>query len=442
MKNKILTLIISIFFILNFPLLCTATASASHTSQNVTYSDNVTPVNDTITNDTPISSQTITVSPGESIQKTVDKANPGDTIIVNKGQYSEEVNITTPKLTLKSNHAEIKGLTIKGSGTKIYGFYVHGDGVGIAENTVDCTIRNCIVNNTQHGFYDCIRLSGAGNATIRNNTILNGNNGIVLGKSAGNTVLNNLIYNCNIGIGSYDAGSDIIEGNTIRYSNEGLHFEVTSPHNIIDRNVIKLNKVGISTVDRDALSNSSIYNNYFNNTENLKLDSNLINMTWNVKKTKQTNIVKGKYIGGNYWSNFSETAPDKDGNGIADVPYTISKGNIDNYPLVHPKDTASFDDDIVPVTPKCPDVNDSEPSHEYEDQNNVKPDSKKSYKSDSIDSDKNDFSLNINAQNGTSTFNLTVSDTSKVVSHIKNFISKHENELVHIFREFLKMFEN
>ena len=71
--------------------------------------------------------------------------------------------------------------------------------------------------------------------------------------------------------------------------------------------------------------NNLIYNNYFNNPVNADV-KNAAN-TWNIAKTKGKNIMSGPYIGGNFWAQpggdgFSQTAPDADGDGIADTGYT------------------------------------------------------------------------------------------------------------------------
>ncbi|MFI8823683.1 nitrous oxide reductase family maturation protein NosD [Streptomyces sp. NPDC053431] len=45
------------------------------------------------------------VNPGESIQKAVDAAQPGDTIVLSPGTYHESVRISTPHLTLRGSGA-------------------------------------------------------------------------------------------------------------------------------------------------------------------------------------------------------------------------------------------------------------------------------------------------------------------------------------------------
>ncbi|MFF6996461.1 nitrous oxide reductase family maturation protein NosD [Streptomyces sp. NPDC008313] len=53
----------------------------------------------------PVDGRTHRVSPGESIQKAVDAAKPGDTIVLSPGTYRESVRITTSRLTLRGTDA-------------------------------------------------------------------------------------------------------------------------------------------------------------------------------------------------------------------------------------------------------------------------------------------------------------------------------------------------
>lgn len=62
--------------------------------------------------------------------------------------------------------------------------------------------------------------------------------------------------------------------------------------------------------------------------------------SYNLKKTEGTNIVGGSYIGGNFWgkpdgTGFSQTAVDKNGDGIFDSVYKIGHSKYKDYlPLV------------------------------------------------------------------------------------------------------------
>ena len=71
-----------------------------------------------------------------------------------------------------------------------------------------------------------------------------------------------------------------------------------------------------------------IYNNYFNNSLNVRFGPGEGGNTWNSSLTSGTNIVGGPYIGGNFWAKpdgtgFSQICVDLDGNGIGDLPYNI-----------------------------------------------------------------------------------------------------------------------
>lgn len=57
---------------------------------------------------TAAAAETRYVSPGESIQVAIDAANPGDTIIINGGEYAEAIEITKNNLTIASSGGTVK----------------------------------------------------------------------------------------------------------------------------------------------------------------------------------------------------------------------------------------------------------------------------------------------------------------------------------------------
>jgi nitrous oxidase accessory protein len=88
----------------------------------------------------------------------------------------------------------------------------------------------------------------------------------------------------------------------------------------------------------DNSADNHIYNNYFNNTINSR-EENSIGNSWNTTEKKSTNILKGPFLGGNFWADphgtgFSQTAEDSNSDGISDLPYRVNGNDIDYLPLV------------------------------------------------------------------------------------------------------------
>jgi hypothetical protein len=90
--------------------------------------------------------------------------------------------------------------------------------------------------------------------------------------------------------------------------------------------------------------NSSIYNNYFNNTNNTYFKGSNAGTSLNTTLTQAKNILDGPYLGGNFWATpegtgFSQTHTDKNGDGICDVAYALNKECIDYLPLAGSRTT-------------------------------------------------------------------------------------------------------
>jgi len=104
--------------------------------------------------------------------------------------------------------------------------------------------------------------------------------------------------------------------------------------NIFTGNTVSLNDYGIYM---PSSGGNRIYNNYFNNTNNVRSAYAPLENYWNASKTLGTNIVGGSFVGGNFWATpsgtgFSETCVDIDYNGICDESYNTTEG-IDYLPL-------------------------------------------------------------------------------------------------------------
>lgn len=112
---------------------------------------------------------------------------------------------------------------------------------------------------------------------------------------------------------------------------------------VVSSNVISGFKVGLSILE--CHPSSLIYNNLFNNTENVVFPlyphDNSPACRWNTTLSRGPNVVGGPFIGGNYWASplghgYSETCTDSDNNGICDGSYTINVNNVDYLPLAKP----------------------------------------------------------------------------------------------------------
>ncbi|WP_292391725.1 NosD domain-containing protein [Methanosarcina sp. UBA5] len=297
------------------------------------------------------SAATLKVGPKEkykTIQKAVNAAQEGDTIIVNSGTYRENVNITKSSLTiLGKGYPKVDGFTDL---TDPYGQYGQHDininGFSIMKNGIDLSglgSTGQIIRNNYFYSCDAYLIGEMSSGTIKNNDFTKG--GIVLSDTSVE-IIGNKIKNADIGIilseGAGGGTSASISGNKITDCDVGIEFY------------------------RDSAG--GIYNNYFSNKKNIVFDSSWNGevSSWNTTKTPDYNIVLGPYIAGNFWGSpngkgFSQTASDKNYDGIADSSYVIDSENIDYLPLVAIKaPVASFkmskSSGKVPLTVKFTDT--------------------------------------------------------------------------------------
>jgi len=221
-------------------------------------------------------------------------------------------------------------------------------------NIIDSNTAN---SNIYHGIYVW---QSSGESIENNIANLNGYFGIILSET-GNSLIHHNTANSNTESGilvSTVSNNNIISSNTANYNtNSGLYFTVSSSDNTITDNTFISNSVyGIALTDTSinetikgniislnglngiAISDSSldsIYNNFFNNTNNVDLGLSSPN-DWNRTKLAGLNIINGGFLAGNYWatptgSGFSETCTNV--NGICSENYTIGVDNIDYIPL-------------------------------------------------------------------------------------------------------------
>jgi parallel beta-helix repeat protein len=293
----------------------------------------------------------IFVQPGNSIQNSINNADSGDVIIVKPGTYTENVRITTDNLTIKSESENPDDTIIKAKSPSAHVFFLQADNV---------KIKGLKISGARRYGYAGICLSSCNNCTIENNKLLNNSFGAYLLSSKGNTISKNIVSNSERGIYFNISESNTLSGNTATNNREYGIILASSIGNSLSGNTASNNERGLylgssdgNTILSNIIQNNNIfglfvcgkcdkvrfYNNYFNDT-NITIKSGIGN-AYNTTKTAGANIVGGPSIGGNYWAKpdgtgFSQTAVDKDEDGISDFAYVRITGSIysDFLPLV------------------------------------------------------------------------------------------------------------
>lgn len=230
------------------------------------------------------------VNPGELIQTAVTAANPGDTIIVRDGTYSENIDINK-RLTIQSENGS-KNCTVQATNSADHVFSITADYVNISGFNITgatgflisgihvsadyCNISNNYISN--YGHLECvgITLYQSANNTIINNSIVLGNSRIGCGiyvnmYCSNNEITLNNFTNLAYGVGHHGFNSNNNVNYNIFYNNtRAVTINYDSTANIITRNSMISNNYGIS-FDDGGNSNIIYLNNFINNINNMFL---------------------------------------------------------------------------------------------------------------------------------------------------------------------------
>jgi parallel beta-helix repeat protein len=252
--------------------------------------------------------------PYQRINDGITAANPGDTVFVSNGTYTEHV-VITKNLTLTGENKETTFIDGGASGRALYL-------LGSDTNHIWVDVSGFTIQNAGGGGNACVACLYVINGTVTNNKMIKSieGDGIQLTNCQRMTISNNLISgNKMVGISAYISKQNIIKNNILEDNQKGIYLYYSNS-NEITGNTIQDNSVyGVSVVQ--SWNNVFSHNDFVRNEPQAQESSS--NSTVNLwSKNGQ----------GNYWDDY--TGYDNNSDGIGDIPYNIPGGsNQDLYPL-------------------------------------------------------------------------------------------------------------
>jgi len=226
------------------------------------------------------------------------------------------------------------------------------------EENIIC--NNTLYDNGNNGIY--LNDECQDNSIKDNDIATNGNSGIRVEDDCSSIEIkdNSVSSNDNYGI-MIVGSSNTVQGNIVTTNDKHGIFLLADDNSVITENTVEGNTLdGIrlqNTTNADISGNylltnlrygihvnyyaegNSIFNNFFEGNGVNARDISSYGNDWSPSKTSGSNIIKGPYIGGNYWDDYNGT--DTDGDGIGENPYNVTGGgSSDLYPLVYRRPVA------------------------------------------------------------------------------------------------------
>jgi parallel beta-helix repeat protein len=213
-----------------------------------------------------------------TIQFAVDKANPGDLIVVPPGVYRESVRVTKSSISIEgmpgaildgTNLTQPDGIVVRAgqSGQRLTDFRLTGMTIqnfernGVLLLNVDrfSITDGTYTDNDEYGIFPIFSTAGV---IARNRVSGSDDTGIYVGQSSDITIENNIVTDCTVGYGLENserliARNNLATGNSMGIATEvlpGLQAVVTSDIQITGNTIVANNRSNPVTDPEDILS--------------------------------------------------------------------------------------------------------------------------------------------------------------------------------------------
>jgi parallel beta-helix repeat protein len=205
-------------------------------------------------------------------------------------------------------------------------------GIYLSSSDTNDLISNRISNCTDAA----VGIYYSSNNRLYNNTFNNSNYGVYIRDCTGTNFSDNKIKNNKLhGIGIYKSSDTTLMNNTILKSTDGIH--LGSSNSDVIGNSVEGNQIGINLdssgcqIVGNSINNSTSAGIYASSasSDNIIYLNSFINNTVNAKEYGNNEWYYASQ--GNYWDDYTEI--DRDEDGIGDLPYYITGGAVDLYPV-------------------------------------------------------------------------------------------------------------
>jgi parallel beta-helix repeat protein len=240
----------------------------------------------------------------------------------------------------------------------LYGILLEDSSSNIIEkNSITKAINGLILANNRENMFQAVGYypGSSKDNVIQNNKIYNNTDGGIYllcwdkASVSNNTIIGNTVSNNEVAVG-FGGENVTFSNNTLENNDLGLFLGLPTQHYytkgwlISDNLIVDNNFAGIviESSAENSIINNTIYKNGFGlsieTVDKNKAEKNLIRsndfVRNNVGSDQAADLGNDNVFEKNFWDDW--TSPDNNGDGIVDIPYTISNFSKDYYPMVKP----------------------------------------------------------------------------------------------------------